>query len=190
MARIDLIPRSWRNRHRTKRAWRVFLWGLAGSLFVMVALRAWLAWQMRDIHAFSQRMTDEKAALEQSLAANRDNYNRFKLLRASEAQMEVNRSLSVVTTVLEPLDEDMADSLTLESLIVQFPDKGKEEGMTEKRVAHILLDGESRSADKLTLFTNKLEVRKNWRNLKVGKLEPKRESQWLGFSLEAEVDFK
>jgi len=187
MARIDLIPRSWRNRHQSQRAWRSFLWTLAGTLFLIAMLRAGLAWQMRDIHALSQRMADEKVALEQSLTANRDNYNRFKVLRTAATQLETHRSFSVVKTILEPLDEDMADSLTLESLIVQFPGAGKEEG---GRVVHILLGGESRSADRLTHFTNKLEARKNWRNFKVGKLEPRQDGNLLEFSMEADVDFK
>lgn len=190
MARIDLIPRSWRNRYRTQRTWRAFLWVLAGTLFVIVTLRVGLAWQMHDINSLSQHVADEKAALEQSLAANRDNFNRFKALRSAATQMERNRSFSVIKIILEPLDEDMADSLTLESLIVQFLGTGKEEIVAEKRFVHILLGGESRSADKLTLFTNKLEARKNWRNFKVGKLEPRRESNLLEFSMEADVDFK
>lgn len=187
MARIDLIPRSWRDQQRVRRALKVFVWALIAALVLLSGVRGFLAWKMESLRAAALRMNEEKTAIDKALAVNRDDHDRLKGLRERMERMKANQSVSVVASVLNPLDEDLGEGITLDSMIIQFPDSARG-AVPGSGTIHFSLRGESRSADHLTALTERIQARKTWRQIRIGNLVPRQSGIGQEFSLDADVD--
>lgn len=183
MARIDLIPPSWRERRRVRRVMRAFALGLFFVLGLTLAARLFVAGKMIEANLRETRLAAEKKEMDSAMAANRAAYERLKKLRGKTERLERNRSVSLAETILSPLDQDLSAAVKLESLIATVDYRGD----GKSGPAHLALFGVASDATQMSEFADRLTKRPTWSNLKVGRVAPAREGAGIEFGLEIDI---
>lgn len=183
MARIDLIPASWRERRRVRRILRGFAFALGATLFLVFAARLFIAGRMLEASLREDRLGAEKRELDLAMATNRAAYDQLKRLKQMTERLERNRSVSLAASVLAPLDADLSAGVKLDSLIATIGERGDGDNSS----AHLALFGSTRDATHLTEFTEHMTARPNWKNLKIGHVAPARSGAGIDFALDIDV---
>lgn len=183
MARIDMIPVSWRERRRVRRMLRGFAFALGASLLLIFAARLFIAGRMLETSMREERLGNEKRELDSAMSANRTAYDRLKKLKQVTGRLEVNRGVSITENILSPLDADLSAGVKLESLIATVGDRGAK----GNGAAHLALFGSANDAAHLSEFTERMTAHAHWQHLKMGRIAPARSGKGIDFSLEIDI---